>query len=106
MKVARLIAKDRGKLPNSATPRVDALPAPSKESSDVNKKKCCGECGGGNASASTSKYARIGKHVLTCLEPYKTSCRDSDILTCREEPWSCGVCYEEVCCPFSLPCGE
>lgn len=78
MKLARVLATDRAKVSTPAAPQVE--PAQARSSSDLesHEKVCCGSCRGGGTTVSASK----------------------------EEHWSCGVCYEEVCCPFSLPCGH
>ncbi|DBA90759.1 hypothetical protein WJX77_007308 [Trebouxia sp. C0004] len=78
MKLARVLATDCAKVLTPAAPRVAPAQARSSSDSESNDKVCCGSCKDGGTSASASK----------------------------EEHWSCGVCYEEFCCPFSLPCGH
>ncbi|KAL0030981.1 hypothetical protein WJX79_006568 [Trebouxia sp. C0005] len=78
MKLARVLATDRAKVSRPAAPQVEPAQARSSSDFQLNGKVCCGSCRSGGTTASTSK----------------------------EEHWSCGVCYEEVCCPFSLPCGH
>jgi len=104
MKLARVLATDRAKVSTPAAPRVE--PAQARSSSDfvLNGKVCCGSCRGGGTSVSASKYAHAAGMSLLVWH-----CRgffDTQAVVCREEHWSCGVCYEEVCCPVSLPCGE
>ena len=54
------------------------------------------------AQKDVQRYARRG-----CRGPH--ACTSTRLrygcLAYREDEWSCGVCYEEVCHPYTLPCG-
>lgn len=78
MKLARVLATGGCQNSASALPGVDSLSTSSSMRDRAMDSACCNASDRAYAAASTN----------------------------RDDHWSCGVCYEEVCCPFSLPCGH
>ena len=103
MRLARVLATDRAKL--TAAQRGDLATEQISSDYAVTEKGCCSRCNANEESAPASEYA----HVAGMSEHVRHGCSSPDyrrFMLCREEHWSCGVCYDEICCPFSLPCGE
>lgn len=105
MRLARVLATDRAKLTASAAPRGDLATDQISGDYAVAKKGCCSRCSANEESVPASKYA----HVVGMSADVRHGCSGPDarrFILRREEHWNCGVCYDEICCPFSLPCGE
>ena len=106
MKLAIVCARNPRKLTDTVSPSDAAARDLCSSRHHSQHQESCSDRSISQTSTSTSRCKHIAMHAKACVRhKFCNETNHSNVIR-RDDVWSCGVCYEEICCPFTLPCGK